>query len=273
MTTSLVLRGGQRQAGIDPADRGLAYGDGVFETMLVHQGGPVWWDAHWARLTEGASRLGFQLPEQAPVRGHAMSLLAEAPLRAVLKLIVTRGAAGRGYAPPGEAEPTVVLSVHAAPAEPGPIALRWCALRWADQPRLAGIKHLNRLEQVLARAEWTDPAVFEGLVLDARGAVASATAANVFVRRAGEWLTPPVEASGIAGLLRGWVLANAPAARVAVFTPAELLAADEVFLCNAVRGILPVRRLGGREWADGAATAALRRQLAAAEPAFALQEN
>ena len=273
MSAAIVLRGGERQPGVDPMDRGLAYGDGVFETLLVHDGAPVWWQAHWQRLQRGAERLGFNAPDEGAVRGHAMALLADAPPRGVLKLIVTRGGAARGYAPSPQGEPTVVLSVHPAPVDPGPVALRWCELRWSLQSRLAGVKHLNRLEQVLARAEWTDPAIFEGLVLEAGGAVASATAANVFARRNEEWLTPPVESCGIAGLMRDWVLAHAPGARVATFSPADLLAADEVFLCNAVRGILPVRRIDGRVWEAWAATTALRRQLAAAEPGFTFQED
>ena len=147
--------------------------------------------------------------------------------------------------------------------------LRWCTLRWASQPALAGIKHLNRLEQVLARAEWQDPDIFDGLVLDGEGRIVSATSANVFARIDGAWVTPPVEACGIAGLLRGWVLESAPEARPGALAPAQLLAADEVFLCNAVRGILPVRALDGREWTAWPATGELRRRLAGAEPAFA----
>ena len=269
MSAAIVLRGGQRVDGIDPSDRGLAYGDGVFETLLVHAGAPVWWDRHWHRLCEGIARLGFTPPEASNVRGHAMSLLAGAPTRAVLKLVVTRGPGGRGYAPPAAAEPTVVLSVHAAPAPVGAVRLRWCTLRWAAQPALAGIKHLNRLEQVLARAEWRDPAIFDGIVLDGGGRIVSATSANVIARIDGQWLTPPVDACGIAGLLRAWVLESVPEARVASLSPAQLLAADEVFLCNAVRGILPVRVLDGREWTAWPATGELRRRLAGAEPAFA----
>ena len=271
--SAIVLRGDQLQSGVDPADRGLAYGDGVFETMLVHDGAPVWWEAHWDRLCVGILRLGFQPPDQAIVRGHAMRLLAEATPRSVLKIVVTRGIGGRGYAPPTNVVPTVVLSVHQAPTPVEPITVRWCDLRWSTQPRLAGIKHLNRLEQVLARAEWDDPAIFEGLVLDASGHVASATAGNVFARRDGVWLTPPVEACGIAGLLRAWVLANEPGARVAALAPADVAGADEVFLCNAVRGILPVRRLDRREWTAWPATAALRQRLAGVEPAFATREK
>ena len=270
---SLVLRGGEVQAGVDASDRALAYGDGVFETLLVHAGEAVWWAAHWQRLCLGAARLGFPPPDEGMVRRHAQTLLRDAPARAVLKILVSRGAGGRGYAPPPSVLPTVILSVHEAPPPQPPVHVRWCELRWAAQPRLAGIKHLNRLEQVLARAEWDDPAVFEGLVLDAAGRVVSATAANVFALRDGAWLTPPVDGCGIAGLARAWVLQNAPGARVVALAPQDLLSADEVFLCNAVRGILPVRRLDRREWTAWPATAALRRRLAGAEPAFTFAES
>ena len=187
--------------------------------------------------------------------------------RAVLKVVLTRGVGGRGYAPPAEPAPTAVLSLHGLPSTPAEIAVRWCDLRLSLQPRLAGHKHLNRLEQVLARAEWDDPGVFEGLLCDADGRVAGATAANVFVRSHGRWLTPRVDRCGVAGVMRAWCL-HALEAVEADLAPADVEGADAVFLCNAVRGILPVHRLGARRWPADASIDALRRRLAAAEPAF-----
>ena len=263
-----VLRGGEVLAGLDPADRGLAYGDGVFETLRVHEGTPIWWESHWRRLCVGLEVLCFAPPDPRTLRRHALDLLAASPGDGVLKLIVTRGTGGRGYAPPPMPEPTVILSSHPLPVTPATVNLRWCTTRWAEQPRLAGFKHLNRLEQVLARAEWQDPSIFDGIVLGADGRVIGATSANVFARIDGAWLTPPVEACGIAGLMREWVLNHAAEARVEAIAPARLLAADAVFICNAVRGILPVERLDGREWTAQPDVAVLRRRLAAAEPAF-----
>lgn len=268
-----MLRGETVVESFDPADRGLGYGDGVFETLRIHAGAAVWWDAHWARLCRGAEALGFAPPQVSTVRRHAQDLLRTAPADGVLKIIVTRGTGGRGYAPACTPEPGVIFSTHPLSATPPVVDLRWCRMRWAAQPRLAGFKHLNRLEQVLARAEWDDPDVFDGIVLGIDGCVISATSANVFARIGDEWLTPPVDACGIAGLMRAWVLECEPGARVEPLTPAQLLAADAIFVCNAVRGILPVRRLGDREWSPHPAVARLRRRLADAEPAFDCRET
>lgn len=264
-----IYRGHERVPAPDPADRGLAYGDGLFETMRVSGGVVPWWDAHAARLAKGARRLGIPTPDAAFLAGEAAALLATAPAGAVLKLVLTRGVGGRGYSPPEVTVPTLVLSVHPLPAPfEGPLTLRWCDTRLALQPRLAGLKHLNRLEQVLARAEWSDPGVQEGLMLDAAGRVTCATAANVFALVGGRWLTPALHEAGVAGIARGWVLANAPGAQEAELRPADIESAEALFLCNAVRGILPVGRLGSIAWAPHPALDELRRRLRRDVPAF-----
>lgn len=255
-----VYRGQRRVDAPDPGDRGLAYGDGLFETMRVEQGRVPWWQAHLARLAAGAVRLCLPAPDAGWLATEARGLLARAPGAGVLKLVYTRGAGGRGYAPPAAPEPGWLLSAHAPPPPEGPLVLRWCDTRLALQPALAGLKHLNRLEQVLARSEWQDPAVHEGLMLDTSGRVACATAANVFVRLDGGWRTPPVRECGVAGIARAWVLANAEAVE-AELSPDEVRDAEALFLCNAVRGILPVGRLGERAWAADPATDELRRRL------------
>lgn len=268
-----LLRGDASVSSLDPCDRGLAYGDGVFETLLVHDGQPVWWDEHWRRMRQGAEALALPLPSEARLRGEAATLLRDAPARCVLKIVCTRGVGGRGYRPPAVAEPSTVLSWHEAPAPVAPVNLRWCQTTWAVQPRLAGIKHLNRLEQVLARAEWDDPDIFEGIACDTEDRVVSATSANLFARIGERWLTPRVHRCGVAGIARAWVLGNLAGAAEADLSAAEISRADALFLCNAVRGILPVRRLGLREWPDDPAVASLRRKLGEAQPAFAIQES
>lgn len=271
--------GDERVAAWAPDDRGLAYGDGLFETLRAHRGQLPWWDAHWARLERGALRLGIVLPARARALAQAMELLDGAD--GVLKLLVTRGSGGRGYAPPAQVAPTWMLSLHPLPA-PAPeegIAVRWCQTRLASQPVLAGIKHCNRLEQVLARAEWNGhghgaaagaaPAAHEGLMRSTDGDVICATAANLFVLHGGAWATPALDRCGVEGVCRAWIL-EALQARQTRLSVTQVETADAVFLCNAVRGILPVARLGVvRQWAPHPQVEALRVQLGAAHAGFA----
>ena len=270
-----VLREGRVRLWVEPEDRGLAYGDGVFETLLVHRSEPVWWREHWRRLQRGAQALGLPLPEEDELRHACAGLLAEegGAARAVLKILLTRGSGGRGYAPPADARPTVVISRHEAPAPSRRgLHLRWARTTLAIQPALAGIKHCNRLEQVLARAEWDDPDIDEALMCDGEDRVVSATAANLFALVGGRWLTPSVERCGVAGIAREWILGQVPGAAVADLSAAEVSHADALLLCNSVRGILPVRRLGLREWPGEDAVAPLRARLAEAQPAFAEED-
>jgi len=272
--STCVFVGARRVDAMPADDRGIAYGDGLFETMRVHAGEVPWWDAHWARLQRGARALRMGLPDEERVHGEAAALLA-GRTGGVLKLIVTRGSGGRGYAPTN-AMPNWMLSRHPLPI-PSPrdgLSLRWCTTRLAIQPALAGIKHCNRLEQVLARAEWNDPAASDldaddGLVCGSDDAVAGATAANVFVLGGGRWRTPAVDRCGVAGVCRGQLLPllEAQEARLSV---ADIETADAVFLCNAVRGILGVARLGERAWPSHPAVAEARRRLARTHPGFSI---
>ena len=261
-----IFRGGQRVGHLDPADRGLAYGDGLFETMRVHRGDIPWLDAHLERLRNGARRLVIDLPDAAMLRAEIAVMCAEQD-SAVLKLIVTRGTGGRGYAPPEHSEPSWVLSLHEAPSSLQPVDVIWCKTTVADQPALAGIKHCNRLEQVLARREVVMANADEGLMCDASGNVVSATSANLFIHDGDGWCTPKVDRSGVAGICRDWLLRHVQM-RETVLGRAAVQRSSAVFLCNAVRGILPVRRLDAREWPDSAHVRALQRQLADAHPGF-----
>lgn len=250
--------------------RGFAYGDGVFETMRAVGGSIPWWPGHRARLALGAARLRIPLPPAERIEVELHDWLA-CHRDAVVKLIVSRGTGGRGYMPALDAPPAwaLIASPLPSPVRPGGLTLRWCETRLATQPLLAGIKHCNRLEQILARAEWRDSDIDEGLMLDTDDNVVAATAANLFVLREGRWWTPPVDRCGIAGVCRSWAL-RAFAAGERRLNASEVETADALALCNAVRGILPVARLGDRTWAPHPAVADARRRLAAAHPAFAI---
>jgi 4-amino-4-deoxychorismate lyase len=252
-----------------PGNRGLAYGDGLFETMRAHRGALPWWDAHWARLAHGAGRLGITLPGRDRVLEEATALFGDGG-DGVLKLLVVRAGTARGYSPAASASepPAWQLSRHPLPPPSAGLRLRWCETRLAVQPLLAGIKHCNRLEQVLARAECDSAGCDEGLVRDSDGHVVSATAANLFVLHGGAWTTPPLDRCGVAGVCRAHLL-GALEARERRLSVADVESADAILLCNAVRGILPVAGLGPRDWPPHPAVAAARARLAQLHAGFA----
>ncbi|MDW5378891.1 aminodeoxychorismate lyase [Halomonas sp. HP20-15] len=234
---------GPQDAGVPFDDRGLAYGDGLFETVLVRDGQPLLWDYHLARLQRGCAVLGMDAPAEASLA--ALPAAAGSGL-AVLKMIVTRGSGGRGYQPPAEPEPRLRWQLSAF--EPRRerwqhgVAVRHCRLRLAEQPALAGIKHLNRLENVLARREWSSPEIAEGLLSSASGRLIEATSMNVFWRRDGRWQTPPLERCGVAGTLRAALLERLDIDEVELES-ATLEAVEGLCLGNSVQGVWPVTAL------------------------------
>ena len=264
--TSAAYKGRDRLDAVSIANRGLSYGDGVFETMRVHRGELPLWPRHLARLREGAGRLGIAMPDVDFVEAR-IAEMASSVEAGVLKLLLTRGEGGRGYAPPVDVVPTWMLSLQSLPESQDALRVHVCETRLATQPALAGIKHCNRLEQVLGRAEAARARCDEGLMQDMAGNPVCATSANLMVLRDGRWRTPPVEACGVASVLRGWLLAQG-LVEVAAVAPDDLADADAVALCNAVRGILPVRALGAREWLPHPATDELQARLAMAYPMF-----
>ena len=240
-------------------DRGLEFGDGLFETIAIRGGAPRLLERHLARLAGGCARLAITPPPSAALRAE-LARAAATPGTGLVKLIVTRGEGGRGYAP-GAAGPAH-RHVLALPARPRPAAwpdagveVRACTTRLAEQPLLAGLKHLNRLEQVLARGEWTDPAIAEGLMLDVHGRLVCGTMTNVFTVLGQELVTPALGRAGVAGVMRAALLEafRAHGERVTErdVDPAELATAREVFLSNALIGVWPVRALGALRWPAG----------------------
>ncbi|MEZ5463908.1 MAG: aminodeoxychorismate lyase [Lysobacteraceae bacterium] len=230
---------------IDVADRGLAYGDGLFESLRVIKEQPVWWERHLARLTRGAEVLGITMPD--PTRLHIEAInCSDGAADGVLKLVLTRGSSGRGYAPASGGQSTRILSLYASPACRDSARAVRCRTRLAQQPQLAGLKHLNRLEQVLAARECQQADVDEGLLFDAEGRLVSGVSGNVFLLRSGEWLTPIIDRCGVAGICREWLIEHIASCRETTLMEADLNQAEAVFVCNSVRGILPVTELDGR---------------------------
>lgn len=250
-------------------DRGLQYGDGLFETVAVRAGQPLCWQEHLTRLEDGCRRIGLRFPGQRVLTDEAESLL-NGTEHAVLKLTLTRGTTGRGYRPSPDAETTRILSLHPWPDYPperrqAGVHVRVCNTRLGSNPVLGGMKHLNRLEQVMARGEWDDPAIAEGLMQNQAGDVIEGTMSNLFVYRAGVLMTPDVGECGIAGIIRGRVmsLANDMAidAMIATIDLHDVESADELFLCNSLIGVWPVTAVGEKTYPVGEVTCAIRDRL------------
>ena len=256
-----ALVNGVPDAQIAANDRGLLYGDGLFETILFVGGVAPLWPRHMQRLSQGCERLLLPSPDPAILAREAAEVVAGMP-RAVVRITLTRGSGARGYALPANVACTRIVAAFEPPFIPPDWYKRGIRVRFADlalaaQPRLAGIKHLNRLEQVLARAEWTDPAVVEALLSDREGHVISAIAANLFLVRQGRSITPALERCGVAGVARAEALAAMPRTQVRDVMREELMHADEIFLTSSVRGILPVRELAGRALQPGSCARAM----------------
>jgi 4-amino-4-deoxychorismate lyase len=234
-------------------DRGLQYGDGVFETVLVRGRRARFLEAHLARLSSGCARLGIAGNFLALLRAEIDAAVAMAPPLAILKIIVTRGTSRRrGYAPQGDETARRIVSLWPAPAREAAlwegVEVRVANIRLGENPALAGIKHLNRLENVLAAAESGASAVFESLLLDSSGNLVSGAMSNVFIVRAGAVATPLIDRCGVAGVMRGIVLRECAALGIAIaeqrLTLEDLYSASEAFITNARIGVVPVRRVG-----------------------------
>lgn len=266
-----VLVNGEMQDRLSSLDRGLLYGDGVFETLAVSGGQPRFWRRHMRRLQEGCQRLDIRPPDTDRLRAEALRLIPGTEACA-FKLIITRGRGGRGYAVPAATQPTRILQLWPLPAQAATgadsgMAVRFCRQRLGTNPALAGIKHLNRLEQVLARREWGDPAIHEGLLRDLSGNVIEGTMSNLFVFDGTTLLTPDLTRCGVAGIMRSVVieLAGQLGVETAIgeLQPGDLAAADELFLTNSLIGIRPVVRLEQTAYRAGPFVRELQAQLAA----------
>lgn len=255
---------------IAAADRGLAYGDGIFRTLEVRHGQPLLWVWQWQRLAADCAALRLPCPDEALLLAEIARVAASFE-RAVAKIVLTRGTGQRGYAMPADASVTRIVSAASWAGYPADratqgIVLRWCETRLAIQPLLAGIKHLNRLENVFARSEWADPVIAEGLMCDMDGTVVEGTMSNLFIVQAGQLFTPLLDRCGVSGAMRACVLAAARELGLSVqemrLSVAQVLAADELFVCNSLAGIWPVRQLDGQPFAIGPLTVRLQQHLA-----------
>lgn len=263
MNAPFVLINGEPGHSIDALDRGLAYGDGVFRTIAARNSRPEFWNAQMTKLTADAARLALPMPNASQLARDAAMVLSYGGARAVLKIILTRGVGGRGYRPPERPSPTRIVLCAPWPDYPldwakTGVAVRVCETHLSIQPKLAGVKHLNRLEQVLARAEWFDTRMAEGVMMDTGGHVISGTMSNLFAVIDDRLLTPDLSRCGIAGVMRGVIIAWAARRRLSVaetdLSLNDLYRADELFLTNSLIGVWPVHEIDGRRKEVGALT-------------------
>jgi 4-amino-4-deoxychorismate lyase len=267
----VVLVNGSSAASLAPLDRGLHFGDGLFETIACRGRRPRLLDWHLERLALGCARLHLP-PFGADELRQEILALARAAENSIIKVIVTRGSAtARGYGPSGREKPTRITLRYRWPDENPDwsthgVRVRTAALRLGENPALAGLKHLNRLEQVLARAENSDPQIAEALLFSSSGLLVSGTMSNVFIVSQSRLRTPRLDRCGVAGVMRRAVLGCARSAGVDVAEAAlraeDLADAQEIFLTNARVGIWPVRQLDARALTPGPVTRALQIRLA-----------
>ena len=271
---ALVWVNGERGATVDARDRGLAFGDGVFESMRYGAAGVFLLEYHLARLQQGARQLKLSLDLGTVRSDVAAALLAvrDSQPRGVLKLVVTRGVSPRGYRVTPNVPCTRILTVSSLPENPSEwgsegVSVRFCDVRMGTNAALAGAKHLNRLEQVMARLEWDDPAIAEGLLSDARGRIVEGVSTNLFLVSGGRILTPVIDTCGVSGVMRQYIIEKAPeiagqSVEVVVCEKGMLTGARELFLCNSVIGVWPVSRLGDRKIPVGSITRRIRDHVA-----------
>ncbi len=257
-----MLINGSPGNAISIRDRGLLYGDGVFRTLRVSNGQAQHWPLHYQKLQHDCTVLIIACPDFAQLSAELEMLLLN-QTDCAIKLIVTRGISTRGYAPSTLTTPTHLWDIAPLPDYPAAwathgIRARLCQLRLSQQPRLAGIKHLNRLENVLATSEWNDAEIAEGLLMDADGNVIEGVRSNLFAVLDGTLITPSLLACGVAGIQRdrviAWANTNNVPLEIRPLSWDEIINADELFLVNSLIGVWPIRELEYRYWTDFAMT-------------------
>jgi 4-amino-4-deoxychorismate lyase len=251
---------GARTSNLPLPDRGLDFGDGLFETLLLSRGSPLYLDSHLQRLQRGLQTLGF--PECLASVRQQLSAAADTVRDrgwpwAALRLTLSRGSGPRGYAPPVCSQPRIIITATELNHDCGqmavPASVSLATIRWPSQPALAGIKHLNRLEQVLASAERRDKGTDEAVMLDQQGQLVSVIAGNLFLVQGKRLLTPVLDACGIAGTRRQLVMQHwgprlGLQAQAMPLSLESLTSADEVFFTNSLLGVRPVARFGEHQW-------------------------
>lgn len=246
----IVLINGKRTRKLSVFERTHQFGDGLFETLVIRDGKLLFWRAHFKRLERGRERLGIgKVAAKTWLADINKAYQLSGLDQAVVKLTLSRGQSTRGYGFDKTIKPTRVVMVSPMPKMPQTYHLSRCAHGYGANALLAGIKHNNRLEQVLARIDLkTD----ECVMLDANAQVISASQGNIFYLKGNTLVTPELTDCGIEGTVRQQVIQLADdlglEMSIEAFNWQQLLAADEVFVTNSVVGIKPVARIDQTEY-------------------------
>lgn len=246
------------EGGLPPDDRGLAYGDGLFETIRIEDGEAPMLAYHLDRMVRDAGRLAIAI-DRSELDGVVRQALtrysgSEASARSVFKLILTRGSGGRGYRPGPGMLPNLLVSHSPSPPLPADegVKVDFSRIPLTVNPLFSGIKSLNRLEQVMASGELQGD-LFEVLMANPFGHIVEGTRTNLFVETDDGWLTPPADSLAVAGVMRRFVLERlqtvGEAAREKPVLPDDLLGGRcrGVYLTNSVLGVVSVRSLAGQD--------------------------
>lgn len=265
---------GEISAQVSVNDRGLHYGDGVFETLVALNGKLQHWDEHIRRLEMGCQRLKIQVPDAELLKNETHELIKQQNTsnqsKLIIKMIVTRGIGKRGYKPPASTQVTRIITLYPYPEYPSQhfnegVKITLCKIPLSCNPILAGIKHLNRLEQVMAQDEWDDPDIVDGIMLNNNQHVIEGTMSNIFWVSNNQLLTPNLTNCGVDGVTRTNILRLAKELQITIkindFFMKDLLAADEIMISNSVFGILPVRAVDSHIFPVGPLTKQLMSKL------------
>lgn len=249
----MILVNGQSENRIEIVDRGLQYGDGLFETLAYRNGKFEFLEAHLQRLSIDCQRLNIPFVDLDLLRQELTSISTDLTENTVVKVIITRGSGGRGYYADKSLIPTRIISTHPFPNYPESyqtegVAVRFCEHHLSESTALAGVKHLNRLDQVIARSEWSDQAIAEGLMFDQHDKLIEGTMSNIFLIKSGQLYTPKLVSSGVSGIMRSQIIKLArknsiPVSELATLVKSDLIESDELFVCNSVNRIWPVKHI------------------------------
>jgi len=263
------LINGENNNPISPHDRGIHYGDGIFETMLCKNGRILFLQDHLNRLERGCEFLHINFPGR-EILLNEINSLTDKNSNCIIKIIISRGPGGRGYKIPELQTPTRIVFSYPLPGnlsdiQKNGVSLEFCRRKLSCPEGFSDIKHTNRLEYILARNEITDPDIYDGILCDTSGNIIETTSSNIFWLKNNIIFTPDLSECGLKGIMRNFLLnkpadngANAGRNKIEIrtgnFSPDMIADADEVFITNSVIGVVPVIRIDGIEFKPGMTT-------------------